>query len=90
MLHFKLSVLPVPINTRLKQIGFVDNSGEIVKEVKKNLFLNPYNIKKINSIHHSDYAYSAFYARNLRLVKFFKQKSIPIRKKIPILVAQKS
>ena len=38
---------PVPINTRLMQIGFVDESEEIVKEAQTDAFLPPCdNVKK--------------------------------------------
>ena len=82
---------PVPINTRLMQIGFVDESDEIVREAQQDSFLPPCDdIKKKDSTHGGDCAYPPFYAEKSKVGQAFVTEKHPESgEMIPISVAQK-
>ena len=82
---------PVPINTRLMQIGFVDESEEIVKEAQTDAFLPPCdNVNKKDSTHGGDCAYPPFYGQKSQVGLAFVAEKSESAELTPISVAQKS
>ena len=85
---------PVPINTRLMQIGFVDESEEIVREAQSDSFLPPCdNINKKDSTHGGDCGYPPFFAEGDKAKigqAFVKEQHPDSGELIPISVAQKT
>ena len=82
---------PVPINTRLMQIGFVDESEEIVKEAQTDAFLPPCDyVNKKDSTHGGDCAYPPFYGQKSQVGLAFVAEKSESAELTPISVAQKS